>query len=1201
MRCHDFIALQETHSTEGYAKAIDLPTDIRRFWSHATTRQAGIALWLKASFLAQFNPADDSSWEQIEPGRAAVLRLRGPRGGLDVFVLYHHTGDDLSARACTRAAIAAKMRPQSEVLSVVLGDFNYVCRPRDRFSKDTAEWTGGRDAAEEDQFNSLLGSPFSFCELQQEDFTHDSVSSRSRLDRVYMNHFLTDQLDRCMGCVALAWVPHLSAHRPISFFRRKKERRFDLDAPIPTAPSHDPRWPERVALRFGELRREDSCEDQPLRRLVLIKKAIREASWRTHAQSRAVAATNDSDKLGWTMRFLRAAEELRLHAMRKCAAAYAVLGTLVNIEDPNLRVSNGLRKVRDHALELARASILDELREIHSEASKLDDQQRQIRREHIQTRLKRMVPGASTVLKAIRTPDGSITATPEDMASALRDYWSQIFAHKGVDRQKLACWLQEVFPDGGLGRTVAGLPAAASNQWNVEREHIERAVQSATDSMPGPDGIPYAGWKALGALGIDVLFDAAKALARPDSSVLLRAAHGNDQEEHEFNLGTLCCLPKKPTGVDNDLGEYYAPESTRPLSIVNTDNRLIANSYRYCWEAIFAHWVSGKQRGFLPGRSMMSNVVDVDYEAMTVSLTAEFGALILFDFKAAFPSISHDYLFDVLRHLGLPPEAMHVVEALYNGNRCVISCGGTKSPGFTMQAGIRQGCPLSPLLFAVVVDLMLRKLSALSPHDLLRAFADDTAMVTSNWWDIAASVQSAFEEFGTISGLILNLPKTVLIPLWPAPLENVKAELARRLPAWAAVEVARWGTYLGFATGPGKQDHSWDKPLLKYQQRIAQWNWSGLGLQYAAVAYNTYAVTTLSYVSQLEAPPETVLAAEQDALRRVAPGPGFWAISEDLWYLKENFGFPVSFAHLRLGAWAAQIRVATLEDRRNGGLHVRTRARALRNARGGTDYMERVVRWRSWYDRSHVLVLDQAVTRMSQAGITTEATMTELARGAPRPWSTRCQSIINKGFQRQIRHKLLLRERPCAESRLRHKLKRWALPGIPRHNATAGLRHLRGLNGLVAPRVFSAVFSTVWNRWRTACRFQKRQSAHNRCVLGCGGRAEDSVEHYCRCRIVLDVAYRFLGLRFPDGCSLAYWLQVALALDDKDLQTRTAVLVYAAYRAYNAARHAGDTSEDVSKQMIIQYVKEAVRGHSASMKIVDDYWMQAARSKRRRL
>ena len=69
--------------------------------------------------------------------------------------------------------------------------------------------------------------------------------------------------------------------------------------------------------------------------------------------------------------------------MRKCADAYTVLGTLANIEVPTLRVSNGLLKVRDHALELAQASILDDLREIHSEASELDDQQRQIRREYV--------------------------------------------------------------------------------------------------------------------------------------------------------------------------------------------------------------------------------------------------------------------------------------------------------------------------------------------------------------------------------------------------------------------------------------------------------------------------------------------------------------------------------------------------------------------------------------------------------------------------------------------------------------------------------------------------------------------------------------------------------------------------------------------------------------------------------------------------
>ena len=53
-----------------------------------------------------------------------------------------------------------------------MGDFNYVAHRRDRFSKmGTAP--GSAEPSDEDHFCKLLRDPFEFCELQQEEYTHD--------------------------------------------------------------------------------------------------------------------------------------------------------------------------------------------------------------------------------------------------------------------------------------------------------------------------------------------------------------------------------------------------------------------------------------------------------------------------------------------------------------------------------------------------------------------------------------------------------------------------------------------------------------------------------------------------------------------------------------------------------------------------------------------------------------------------------------------------------------------------------------------------------------------------------------------------------------------------------------------------------------------------------------------------------------------
>ena len=120
---------------------------------------------------------------------------------------------------------------------------------------------------------------------------------------------------------------------------------------------------------------------------------------------------------------------------------------------------------------------------------------------------------------------------------------------------------------------------------------------------------------------------------------------------------------------------------------------------------------------------------------------------------------------------------------------------------------------------------------------------------------------------------------------------------------------------------------------------------------------------------------------------------------------------------------------------------------------------------------------------------------------------------------------------------MRRKLERWKLTDPSRHvcmnlqnlnvrirtpawMGRKALHNLHLLGGLVAPRVVAACFSTLWNRWVTARRFQNGEHKDNCCQLGCGGGAEDSIEHYARCAQIRQVGVRYLRLRAPEQLSL---------------------------------------------------------------------------------
>ena len=155
----------------------------------------------------------------------------------------------------------------------------------------------------------------------------------------------------------------------------------------------------------------------------------------------------------------------------------------------------------------------------------------------------------------------------------------------------------------------------------------------------------------------------------------------------------------------------------------------MANALRIRIEPIISQAVAQEQQGFLQGRSLVKSVVDVDAQMRIAAMEGPPPAAIFYDFTAASPSVSHKFLVRTLEAAGMPRSVLRVVECLYWGHGCRLAVAGRHHSGFGIKAGIRQGCPLVPLVFAVAVDPLLRKLARAEQDGIVRAYAHDIAQV----------------------------------------------------------------------------------------------------------------------------------------------------------------------------------------------------------------------------------------------------------------------------------------------------------------------------------------------------------------------------------------------------------------------------------------------------------------------------------------
>lgn len=149
-------------------------------------------------------------------------------------------------------------------------------------------------------------------------------------------------------------------------------------------------------------------------------------------------------------------------------------------------------------------------------------------------------------------------------------------------------------------------------------------------------------------------------------------------------------IPKGEVHED-DAMTARIPSQLRPISLVQCSAQLIVAAADQALSRYAARTVCGQQRGFIPGRSSLDDVVELGGGMVKHSMAADTmpGGL-LSDFDRAFPSLSHAWLFRVLRRMLIPSGLLRIVEALYTVFPTTILFCGQEAANFSATSGIKQ-------------------------------------------------------------------------------------------------------------------------------------------------------------------------------------------------------------------------------------------------------------------------------------------------------------------------------------------------------------------------------------------------------------------------------------------------------------------------------------------------------------------------------
>ncbi|KAK3925227.1 Transposon TX1 uncharacterized 149 kDa protein [Frankliniella fusca] len=379
---------------------------------------------------------------------------------------------------------------------------------------------------------------------------------------------------------------------------------------------------------------------------------------------------------------------------------------------------------------------------------------------------------------AVHHVAASIRRTEANTIESLQDAAGQVFSGQKAIEAHVRQHFEEVFCEspGESDKPTPLLDAAIEgpvldDQDNInllaevtEAELLEAIKACPRSKSPGEDGLTaelyLAAWDILG-----------KDMLAAFNTMLQRR-----QVAESHTKGVMVLIPK--------VKEPVMVKDFRPVTLLDVDGKILSRILARRLEKVQEKLLHPLQVRGGRGRTMHAALADIR-DCIAVVDTAnrqprtKVGAcLVALDIAGAFNNVTHLVIWEILRRYGVGADFITLIMSMYRKATTCVRINGSLTSPFVLGRGVRQGCPLSMVIFNIVMSVLIRvlacRLRGVSIPDVkedgaepclaVSAYVDDVIAVLERPED-AAALAAALRDFGEETGLKVNNTKSKALPL----------------------------------------------------------------------------------------------------------------------------------------------------------------------------------------------------------------------------------------------------------------------------------------------------------------------------------------------------------------------------------------------------------------------------------------------------